>query len=170
MARRWWLIPVAGIGGVLLYQKYRQGGLRRTLGRLDSGEMANPAAYDIYSSVMDGLYTKIALEVVAERAAGRVLDVGCGPGRLDVRLGVMAPSLDVTGVDIDPRMVDLASARAADAGVSRRVNFQVGEAGALPGGDSEFDLVVSSLSLHHWSDPLRGMSEIHRVLKPGGEV
>ena len=170
MAKRWWLVPIVGIGGVLLYREMRGGSLRHLARRIDTGEMANPEAYDAYSSLLGGLYTKIALEVVDSRPEGRMLDIGCGPGRLDVRLGVMMPSVEVTGVDVDPRMVELASANAAGAGVSRRVQFQVGDSAALPLGDDEFDLVVSTLSLHHWADPSRAFSEIYRVLKPAGEV
>lgn len=172
MARRWWLIPIAGIAGGLLYRELRRGGLQCLARRLHGVGVTNLAAYDRAFSRMlyDGLYTKVALEVVEVRSAGRVLDVGCGPGRLDVRLCVMAPSLEVTGVDIDPLMVERAAFHAADAGVSGRVRFEVGDVGALPLGDGEFDQVVSTLSLHHWADPLQGLSEIHRVLKPGGEA
>ena len=172
MARRWWLIPIVGIGGALLYRELRRSGhLRMPVKGLETGKVPNPVAYDTaYSWILDGLYTKLALEIVDSGPTGRVLDVGCGPGRLDVRLGVMVPSLEVIGVDIDPIMVDLAAAHARDAGVSGRVHFQVGDSEAMPFEDGEFDMVVSSLSLHHWADPARAMSEIHRVLRPGGEV
>ncbi|MCL4531980.1 MAG: hypothetical protein M1582_02120, partial [Actinobacteria bacterium] len=67
MAKRWWLIPIVGIGGVLLYREVRRGSLQHLLGRMDTGEIANPEAYDAYSSLLSGLYTKIALEVVDSR-------------------------------------------------------------------------------------------------------
>src|SRR5215208_5821562 len=65
-------------------------------------------------------------------------------------------------------MVELAARRAARAGLSERVQFEVGDVAALPLSDGEFDGVVSTLSLHHWSDPASGLAEIHRVLKPDG--
>ena len=74
------------------------------------------------------------------------------------------------GVDISDAMVERAARRAAGAGLSERVRFEVGTVGALPLSDVEFDGVMSTLSLHHWPDPVRGLSEIHRVLKPGGEA
>jgi SAM-dependent methyltransferase len=51
--------------------------------------------------------------------------------------------------------------------VADRVTFQVGDVAALPFPDASFDVVVSTLSLHHWRDPARGLAEIYRVLRPG---
>jgi SAM-dependent methyltransferase len=67
-------------------------------------------------------------------------------------------------------MVERAARRGAAAGLSERVRFVVGDVAALPLSDGEFDGVVSTLSLDHWSEPARGLTEIHRILKPGGEA
>jgi ubiquinone/menaquinone biosynthesis C-methylase UbiE len=52
----------------------------------------------------------------------------------------------------------------------RRPSFLVGDAAALAFPDGSFDLVVSTLSLHHWADPAAGLAEIGRVLRPGGRA
>jgi ubiquinone/menaquinone biosynthesis C-methylase UbiE len=52
----------------------------------------------------------------------------------------------------------------------RGCGFEVGDVAALPLSEGEFDGVVSTLSLHHWPNPVKGLAEIHRVLKPGGEA
>jgi SAM-dependent methyltransferase len=171
MNRRWWVVPAAGIAGFLLYRRLRRGGLLPSMGRHGGGEMPSPAFYDtVNSAMLPGMYDRVTRDVISACPGGRVLDVGCGPGRLDVRLGEMAPSLDVTGVDIDPAMVSRAAVHATDAGVLGRVLFEVGSAGDLPFPEGRFDLVISTLSLHHWPDPVRGLAEIHRVLKPGAEA
>jgi ubiquinone/menaquinone biosynthesis C-methylase UbiE len=103
-------------------------------------------------------------------AGARVLDVGAGPGHLAVRLGEMVPGVEVTGVDIMPEMVDLANARARDRRVAGSVRFEEADVGELPFPDRAFDLVTSSFSMHHWDDPVRGLYEIRRVLRPGGRA
>ena len=51
-------------------------------------------------------------------------------------------------------------------GGERRPSFLVGDVAALPFPDESFDLVVSTMSMHHWADPTAGLAEIDRVLRP----
>ena len=53
---------------------------------------------------------------------------------------------------------------------TRNLRFQVADVAALPFADNSVDLVVSTLSLHHWDDPAAGLNEIVRVLGPGGQA
>lgn len=129
--------------------------------------MPSAAAYEWGARlVLSGLYDRIARELATACPRGTILDVGCGPGLLDVRLAQVAPESSVTGVDVEPDMVERARANAA--GLSGRVHFQLGDVADLPFPDGQFDLVFSTFSLHHWADPARGLAEIYRVLKPGG--
>ena len=134
-------------------------------------DLPSAGAYDaLVASVLEGFYAHVAGEVAAAHPGGKLLEVGSGPGRLAVRLARVAPGITLTGVDISETMVERAARRAVGAGLSGRVRFAVGDVAELPLSDGEFDGVVSTLSLHHWSDPTRGLAEIHRVLKPGGEA
>jgi ubiquinone/menaquinone biosynthesis C-methylase UbiE len=109
------------------------------------------------------------VELAGIRAGDRILDVGCGPGRLAVAAATAAGRQGEThGIDPAPEMVALARRKAAHAGV--RARFDVGVIEALPYAADHFDVVLSSLMLHHLPDEVkrRGLAEIHRVLKLGG--
>ncbi|HMC03805.1 MAG TPA: class I SAM-dependent methyltransferase [Cellulomonadaceae bacterium] len=134
--------------------------------------MGDAARYDSLSGVLLGsFYDSVAADVAAAApTAGRVLDVGCGPGHLANRLA-RDHGLEVTGLDLDPMMLERACANAEHAvPAERRPTFVVGGVAALPFPDGSFDLVVSSLSMHHWADATAGLAEIGRVLRPGGRA
>jgi ubiquinone/menaquinone biosynthesis C-methylase UbiE len=80
------------------------------------------------------------------------------------------PGLEVTGIDLDPVMIERAKFNAERIVDTSRPQFEVADVACLPYPDAVFDLVVSSLSMHHWSDPAAGLGEIGRVLRPGGRV
>jgi ubiquinone/menaquinone biosynthesis C-methylase UbiE len=98
-----------------------------------------------------------------------VLDVGCGTGNLTMaaktRAGVEG---DVHGIDGAPEMIRAAERKAADRQLD--ISFRVGLIEDIPFPDGEFDVVLSSLMLHHLPKDLKrqGVAEISRVLKPGG--
>jgi len=98
----------------------------------------------------------------------KVLDLGCGTGTLTLMLKRAHPEAEVTGLDGDPQVLDIARAK------SRGVNIQWDEglASSLPYPDSVFDRVVTSLVIHHLStdNKRRTFKEIYRVLKPQGEL
>jgi SAM-dependent methyltransferase len=91
----------------------------------------------------------------------RILEVGCGEGELAERL-LHETSADVVAVDQSPRMVELARARG--------VRASVGRAEQLPFEDASFDCVVAAWMLYHVADLDSALSELSRVLQPGGRA
>lgn len=171
MSRRSWIVVIAVLSAVALYRDRLRAILKQTYANVRAFDLPSAGAYDaLVASALEGFYARVAGEVAAAHPGGKLLEVGSGPGRLAVRLARAAPGTTLTGVDISDAMVERAARRAAGAGLSERVRFEVGDVGVLPLADQEFDGAVSTLSLHHWQDPARGLAEIHRVLKPGGEV
>jgi SAM-dependent methyltransferase len=103
----------------------------------------------------------VVFAAVAEVAPRRVLEVGCGPGELAERISRELDA-DVAALDVSPRMVELTRARGVAA--------QVGDVQSLPFGDGSFDCAVAAWMLFHVPDLDRGLSELARVLRPGGRL
>jgi ubiquinone/menaquinone biosynthesis C-methylase UbiE len=149
--------------------------------------IGDAAAYDGMSRlVLGALFGSIAADVaaVAPEVApdgARVLEVGCGPGHLSKRLA-RQHGLDVTGIDLDPAMIERARANADRAGEGfgrlppwrlppwRLPSFLVGDVASMPFPEGSSDLVVSTLSMHHWANLAAALAEIDRVLRPGARA
>lgn len=97
-----------------------------------------------------------------------LVDVGCGPGYLVARISRRFPHLRVIGVDISREMIMTAKHNWSPAS-HQNLEFMLGDAQQLPFSDNAVAFVVSSLSLHHWTDSAMAISEIYRVLRPGGQ-
>ncbi|HEY2956691.1 MAG TPA: class I SAM-dependent methyltransferase [Actinomycetota bacterium] len=116
-------------------------------------------------------HRRVAADVAAATPAGAaVLDAGAGTGRLLLALARGRPDLRLSGVDLEADMVALAERNVRAAGLGGRVALQVGDVADLPYDDEAFDLVVSTLSMHHWADVEAAAGELARVLRPGGRL
>ncbi|PRY18146.1 class I SAM-dependent methyltransferase [Kineococcus rhizosphaerae] len=98
--------------------------------------------------------------------AARVADLGCGTGSLSVLLAGVGH--DAHGVDLSPRMIDAARAKAAAAGVPAR--FSVADAAAPPVEDGSVDVVLARHVLWAFEDPGEVLGTWTRLLAPGGRL
>jgi ubiquinone/menaquinone biosynthesis C-methylase UbiE len=112
----------------------------------------------------------IAAKLVQYQPKGILVDIGCGPGLLTMLIARRHPGLHVVGVDAADEMIQTADSNATSLGLSNRVEFRPGDVAELPMADGTVDFAISTLSLHHWSDPGHGFGEIQRILKPGGQL
>ncbi len=79
------------------------------------------------------------------------------------------PNLRLIGVDVTLEMIQQAASNMSSAQTGGRVEFRQGNVQELPFEDDAVDFVVSTFSLHHWSQPDQALREIRRVLKPKGQ-
>ena len=112
---------------------------------------------------------KKAIELVAPQPGEKILDVGCGTGVLTRCAGEAAgPAGSAIGIDPGQDMIRVAQENAQRLG--SRAEFKNAAIEQLPFGSAHFDVVLSSLMLHHLPPDLKrqGLREVWRVLKPGG--
>jgi len=98
-----------------------------------------------------------------------LLDVGCGPGLLSAPLAAMVPDGRVIGVDADPKLLELARARAAAQG-RNNARFIEAWADAIPLADDESDFTYARFLFQHLPHPVDVARELSRVTRPGGRV
>jgi len=141
---------------------------RRNVPKVFAGRSSR--IYDLVSRrVLRPMYGRLAADVAAVAShGGSVLDVGTGPGILLAELAARRPDLQLTGVDLSTDMIAAATRNLRP--FEERACARVGDVTSLPFPDRSFDLIVSSLSLHHWDHPEAAVPELARVLRPGGRV
>jgi demethylmenaquinone methyltransferase/2-methoxy-6-polyprenyl-1,4-benzoquinol methylase len=111
-----------------------------------------------------------AADLAAVGAGSRVLDVASGTGDLALELaGRVGSAGEVVASDFSERMLELARAKTAQRGL-RQVRFEVANALSLPYGDDEFDAATVGFGARNFADLPRGLSEMARVVRPGGSV
>jgi ubiquinone/menaquinone biosynthesis C-methylase UbiE len=135
----------------------------------------HPRAYDWLARVItfggEARFRQRTLDLAELHSGDAVLDVGCGTGTLLIeaakRVGRSGP---LRGVDRSPEMLAHARRKAAARGIS--AEFHEGSSDHLPFPDASFDVVFSTLMLHHLpaSMQLATVAEVRRVLRPGGRI
>jgi len=135
---------------------------------LDDG--ADAVWYDEHAARrFQQVYENVCRQIVDDYAItqGTALDIGCGPGQMSLILA-QTTDLHVTGLDIEPEVIEIARRHAEEAGLSGRLRFVAADAHSLPFGEGSFDLVISRGTLPFLRDQVQVIREVYRVLKPGG--
>jgi len=101
------------------------------------------------------------------RSGCDVLEVAPGPGFFAVELARLG-DFWITGLDVSRTFVEIAAENARSAGV--KVDFRLGSASQMPFADNSFDFIYCSAAFKNFSQPVKALDEMHRVLRPGGEA
>ncbi len=130
-------------------------------------------AVEYNEKVMKGhfkkIYPVIASQIVELTGitSGHCIDLGGGPGMLGISMAKIT-DLQVTIYDLMPECVALVPENSLANGVADQVNAIQGMAEDMKFADNSIDLVVSRGSVFFWEDQKKGLSEVYRVLRPGG--
>ena len=112
----------------------------------------------------------LVFDVMAVAASDCVLEVGFGGGDLLVRLAGAVPGGRVEGVELSDPMLGRVRARIRRSGLADRVRLHAGSVEALPFDSGQFDCACSVNTIYFWPDLQCGLTELARVLRPGGRL
>ena len=118
---------------------------------------------------MDITWRRRVREKVAEVKAGTILDVATGTGDLAIELSKIA-NAHITGVDISQGMLSVGEQKVKTLGLSERITMQLADSENLPFADGSFDAVTVSFGVRNFENLQKGLSELRRVLRPGGRL
>lgn len=110
---------------------------------------------------------KLILKQLDGRGSGHILDIGCGTGKLAHRLITHHRDARVFGIDFCESMIRAAGPHVTE---EQRIHLGVADSQHLPFPDDAFDFITCSNSFHHYPDQQAALSEMHRVLRPGGQL
>ncbi|NET72181.1 MAG: class I SAM-dependent methyltransferase [Sphaerospermopsis sp. SIO1G2] len=130
--------------------------------------------FDIWSSSYDWTFPSFIYQAIQKRLMSKieicgnadVLDLGCGTGQLFNKLGNEYPELRGIGLDLSPKMIQIARAKNQH---RPRFIYIEGNAEILPFAEGQFDAVFNNISFLHYQNPQQVMKEVKRVLNPGGK-
>ena len=128
----------------------------------------NATVTEDYLNKIDEGFVQQALNLGIHQ--GRILDVGCGPGQILLKLAVRKLNIHLTGIDLSWAMIQGALEKITRASLNSRISLQVSDAKCLPFANKSFDLVLCNSVLHHSSNPIGLLNEISRVIKPTGAL
>jgi ubiquinone/menaquinone biosynthesis C-methylase UbiE len=125
----------------------------------------------LYNALVKTILSKpelrIAQEIVQEINKGTLIDIGSGTGFLSIEIAKRAPQLNIYGIDLSKKMVEIASNNSIG---FKNVKFKLANAIDLPFENNTIDFITSTGSFHHWKHPFKVFNECYRVLKPECEA
>jgi SAM-dependent methyltransferase len=145
----------------------------RVVERDQSGALLGPGTAARYAEMAEGLtvqYRGFMQHLKTLDVGNRYLEIGPGPGVLAAAIARERPGVHITGVEMSPDMVAVATEVAERAGLANRIRFVVGDAGDSHALTSlgQFDLIYSTFSLHHWTNPKGVVQNLMSALADGG--
>lgn len=119
----------------------------------------DPSVYNLCRNDYPDILSEIEMEDWCD-----LLDADCGTGAVISLLNEKYPNKNYTGIDLSPKMIDVAKRK------NNGANFVCGDCEELPFANNSFDVVICSQSFHHYPNPEKFFRNVRRVLKPYGRL
>lgn len=119
---------------------------------------------------IDKVWRKKTAKAVAKTHPQTLLDLATGTADLAILLAKHNPQTHIIGIDISEKMLEIGKEKVAKSNLENQIKLRLGDAASLPFDDSTFDAVTVAFGVRNFENLDEGLSEIHRVLKPGGQV
>ena len=130
--------------------------------------------YDLMNDLMSGgmhrIWKTALVDWLAPRREQRILDLAGGTGDIALKIARRRPEAFVTVLDLTENMLAKGRERARRVGLGERIAWTAGSADAMPFASGSFDACSVAFGVRNFSDIHKALSEIHRVLKPGGRL
>lgn len=121
----------------------------------------------IISFGIDVRWRKKVLQLIADKKPSVVLDIATGTGDLAILMSSTTAD-KIIGLDISAGMLDIGKKKVAAKNLSNKIEMIIGDAEAIPYNDNTFDGITVAFGIRNFENLDRGLTEILRVLKPGG--
>jgi len=116
----------------------------------------------------DNLWRRRAIQIISKhKNHSEILDVATGTGDLAIAAMKLDP-LKVTGIDISEKMLEIARKKIIKRGLKGKIELLKGDSEYIEFNDYSFDIVMVAFGIRNFSDPIKGLSEMYRVMRYGG--
>ena len=119
---------------------------------------------------IDKVWRRKVAKAVAKSAPKTILDLATGTADLAITMAKHNPQAHIIGLDISEKMLEIGKTKIKKQNLENQIELRFGDAANLPFEDNSFDVATVAFGVRNFEDLGKGLSEIHRVLKPNGEV
>jgi demethylmenaquinone methyltransferase/2-methoxy-6-polyprenyl-1,4-benzoquinol methylase len=119
---------------------------------------------------IDRIWRKKAINIISKSFEHPyILDVATGTGDLAIAAMKLDPK-GITGIDISKKMLEIGREKIEKKGFAEKINMIAADSETIPFSDNEFDVVMVAFGVRNFSEPIKGLSEMRRVVRTGGMV
>ena len=119
---------------------------------------------------IDRLWRRRAIKIISQSyKSPNILDVATGTGDLAIAAMKLNPT-KITGIDISSKMLEIGKEKVKKKGFAGKIDLIQGDSEKIPFSDNFFDVAMVAFGVRNFSDPVKGLSEMNRVIRKGGMI